>query len=63
MPEEEFEHEERHADMLAEMVRLAMRHMGEDRHVIAIPGTQISIGDVLNGAIARHEERRHGVRR
>lgn len=60
--DQELEAETTHANMMAEMLQFAMCHLEDDRtHVIAILGTQISVGDVIRGALALHEARRARV--
>jgi hypothetical protein len=44
---------------LAEALRLIVNRCGDDSaplHVIAVLGTQISVGDIVRGALAQHED-------
>lgn len=49
------------ADLL-EVLKLAKTHLEEDRmHIIAVMNTQISVGDVINGAMAYYAQRRKTI--
>lgn len=49
-----------HADHLAEILRFALNWgVNEDcRNLIAVSGTQITVGEIIEGALARHDLRR-----
>lgn len=48
-----------HGDHLIEVLKLAARSLDHERHTIAVLGTQITVGDVIDGALARHAARRN----
>lgn len=53
--ETEAEHWREDACRLAETLAFALKHLEDDRqHVIAIPGTQITVGQVVAGTLALH---------
>jgi hypothetical protein len=58
--EREVEAERRHADHIAEVLRTVIKWAGDIDllHVIAVSGSQITIGQVAEGALAVHELRR-----
>lgn len=48
-----------HADYMAEMLRYVFRQLEDaDHHMIAVAGTQITVGQLVAGALATHEKRR-----
>ena len=55
----DFEAEQAHGDRLAEMLTTVLRYMPEDaHHIIAVIGSQITIGQVAEGVLAVHAARR-----
>jgi hypothetical protein len=56
--DEELEAERRHSRMLAETLR-GFHHVipSHERYIVAVLGTDLSWGDVVRGALARHELR------
>lgn len=59
---DELELEISHADRMAETLRALLKYCEEDRlHIIAVLGTQITIGQIVEGALAVHDARRATV--
>lgn len=55
--------EEAHADRLAEVLRWVVAWLPKDEshmHVIAVTGTQITVGQIVEGTLAVHKARREG---
>lgn len=50
--------EMRHGDKLVEYIKLIEKLLDDRRHVIAVLGTDISLGDLLDGVLAAHQIRR-----
>lgn len=57
--ERQLDDEITHADFLAEALVLLFKWIDEDqKHIIAIAGSQITIGQVIDGVLALHEKHR-----
>lgn len=51
-----------HANHLAEVLRYALSMIEDDKeHVIAVLGTQITVGQVIRGTLAKHDQLRERV--
>ena len=59
--EDQLDAERRHSDHMAEVLRTLKKYLRPDdsvEHIIAVQGTQITIGQIVEGALALHEQRK-----
>lgn len=59
---DEIEDEIAHSNHLADVLRLALSHLGDREHIVLTPGiSNFSVGDAIRGALALHDGRRHAL--